>query len=234
MGWLWERSLWTGDGVNYSCGGWQCDHALEMSLCDAQWKVWLCDINSRHYRTCRTRLSQEDTCPPRCKVLKCLQTHTSDPLQSRTSGGVSPLSITLISSPQTADSPHERQVVVREVSSKESSSSSSMCLCVLVLSVQKKGGVSANNGVHTPSCHFITACRQTHYIQHLLPSQTLRVCSCVCVCDAKFACKSCAAICPDLPSLIYAADFWTVFLCCSEWTRTLLPFFVHEGVTSEE
>ncbi len=75
-------------------------------------------------------------------------------------------------------------------------SSSTVCSCVFVFGVQRRG-VSADDWVHIPSCHFITACRQTHYIQHLLPSRTVHwgcACTYVCTCTCTLRCMDASQV----------------------------------------
>lgn len=148
-----------------------------MRLRNAHCEMWSCDINS-HITIPGVLISHGRTSVHPSVEGRRVCKHTCIHAQIDSLVEACPTSITLLSSTQTVDSLPQRQEVLTEVCSL--GGSSSVCLCVLVFSVQKRG-VSANDGVHTPSCHFITACRQTHYIQHLLPSRTLRVCKCVCV-----------------------------------------------------
>lgn len=134
-----------------------------MRLCYVDCEVWPCDINSHitipaiHTSYTRGHLS-------RCEIeVVCEQTLHA---VMRTT------SITLLSSTQSVDSLSDRPAVVVAVWEVEA-----VCVCMQ----RTERGVSASDRGHTPCCHFITACRQTHYKQHLLPSRTRRVGKCMCV-----------------------------------------------------
>ena len=129
----------------------------------------------------------------------------------------------------------DRSVQLGRYSVAAAAAAAVVCVCVCLHSAYKTRGVSATDGVHTPSCHVITACTQTHYIQHLLLSRTVHwgcitvcVCVCVCVCVRAHACKPSVWILHNLP-VVVCVRVWewhevTAFCMCVCGRYSLLMF----------